>query len=145
MIVATSTLELGIDVGDLDRVIQLGAPSSVASFLQRVGRTGRRAGTTRQHAHPVPKSGTLGRANARDAPAVGRGYVEPIAPPIDGTRAELAARLPELSEQLAVAVDGDLKFAEALPDDLVQSVLRARNTDPSAVRRVKSEPLNGAS
>src|SRR5664280_3191805 len=47
VIVATSTLELGIDVGDLDRVIQLDAPGTVASFLQRLGRTGRRAGTHR--------------------------------------------------------------------------------------------------
>ncbi|RSM79387.1 ATP-dependent helicase [Kibdelosporangium aridum] len=44
VIVATSTLELGIDVGDLDRVIQLDAPRTVASFLQRLGRTGRRNG-----------------------------------------------------------------------------------------------------
>ncbi|WP_406394524.1 DEAD/DEAH box helicase [Streptomyces sp. NBC_00887] len=47
VIVSTSTLELGIDVGDLDRVIQLDAPSTVASFLQRLGRTGRRSGTAR--------------------------------------------------------------------------------------------------
>jgi len=47
VIVATSTLELGLDVGDLDRVVQVGAPPSVASFLQRMGRTGRRAGTAR--------------------------------------------------------------------------------------------------
>jgi ATP-dependent helicase Lhr and Lhr-like helicase len=46
VIVATSTLELGIDVGDLDRVIQLDAPTTVASFLQRLGRTGRREGAT---------------------------------------------------------------------------------------------------
>jgi ATP-dependent Lhr-like helicase len=46
-IVATSTLELGLDVGDLDRVVQIGAPPSIASFLQRMGRTGRRSGTTR--------------------------------------------------------------------------------------------------
>jgi ATP-dependent Lhr-like helicase len=45
--VATSTLELGLDVGDLDRVIQVGAPPGVASFLERMGRTGRRSGTTR--------------------------------------------------------------------------------------------------
>lgn len=47
VIVATSTLELGIDVGDLDRVIQIDAPSSVSSFLQRMGRTGRREGDRR--------------------------------------------------------------------------------------------------
>jgi ATP-dependent helicase Lhr and Lhr-like helicase len=47
VIVATSTLELGLDVGDLDRVVQVGAPPSVASFLQRMGRTGRRSGTAR--------------------------------------------------------------------------------------------------
>lgn len=44
-IVCTSTMELGIDVGDLDQVIQLDAPTSVASFLQRLGRTGRREGS----------------------------------------------------------------------------------------------------
>lgn len=43
-IVCTSTLELGIDVGDLDLVFQANAPSSVSSFMQRMGRTGRRAG-----------------------------------------------------------------------------------------------------
>lgn len=47
VIVATSTLELGIDVGDLDRVLQIGAPTTVASLLQRLGRTGRRPGTSR--------------------------------------------------------------------------------------------------
>jgi len=39
---ATLTLELGIDIGYLERVIQLESPLSVASFLQRLGRTGRR-------------------------------------------------------------------------------------------------------
>ncbi|PKL77924.1 MAG: DEAD/DEAH box helicase [Candidatus Melainabacteria bacterium HGW-Melainabacteria-1] len=43
-IVCTSTLELGIDVGELDLIFQAEAPSSVASFLQRMGRTGRREG-----------------------------------------------------------------------------------------------------
>lgn len=47
VIVATSTLELGIDVGDLDKVIQIDSPSTVSSFLQRMGRTGRRSGSRR--------------------------------------------------------------------------------------------------
>lgn len=47
VIVATSTLELGIDVGDLDHVIQIDSPATVSSFLQRMGRTGRRPGSRR--------------------------------------------------------------------------------------------------
>ena len=43
-IISTSTLELGIDIGELDHVIQLDSLSSSSSFLQRVGRTGRRPG-----------------------------------------------------------------------------------------------------
>ena len=39
---ATLTLELGIDLGELERVMQLGAPYSCASFVQRLGRSGRR-------------------------------------------------------------------------------------------------------
>lgn len=43
-VVATSTLELGMDVGGLDRVLQIGAPYTCSSMLQRMGRTGRRGG-----------------------------------------------------------------------------------------------------
>ena len=42
-IVCTSTMELGLDVGDLDLVVQYHCPNTVSSFLQRLGRTGRRA------------------------------------------------------------------------------------------------------
>jgi ATP-dependent Lhr-like helicase len=44
IIVATSTLELGIDIGDMDLVMQIGVPYSALSLLQRIGRSGRRAG-----------------------------------------------------------------------------------------------------
>jgi ATP-dependent Lhr-like helicase len=46
-IISTSTLELGIDIGELDRVLQIGSLSSSSAFLQRVGRTGRRQGKPR--------------------------------------------------------------------------------------------------
>lgn len=39
---ATVTLELGIDIGQLERIVQLSAPFSVSSFVQRLGRSGRR-------------------------------------------------------------------------------------------------------
>jgi ATP-dependent helicase Lhr and Lhr-like helicase len=44
VIVSTSALELGLDVGDLDRVMQVNSPLTVAAFLQRLGRAQARAG-----------------------------------------------------------------------------------------------------
>ncbi len=41
-ICTTATLELGIDIGQLERAFQIDAPFTVSSFLQRMGRTGRR-------------------------------------------------------------------------------------------------------
>jgi ATP-dependent Lhr-like helicase len=80
VIVSTSALELGLDVGDLDRVIQVNAPLTVAAFLQRLGRSGRRPGTRRnclfltlREEHLLLAAGLL--------LAWSRGFVEPVAAP----------------------------------------------------------------
>ncbi|MEU0478535.1 DEAD/DEAH box helicase [Streptosporangium sp. NPDC006013] len=80
VIVSTSTLELGVDVGDLDRVIQINAPWSVASFLQRLGRTGRRsAGTRNCLLLALSRDDLLAAAGLLRL--WGTGYVEPVQPP----------------------------------------------------------------
>ena len=43
-LVATASLELGLDIGDVDLVCQLGSPRSIATFLQRAGRSGHAVG-----------------------------------------------------------------------------------------------------
>jgi ATP-dependent helicase Lhr and Lhr-like helicase len=77
-IVATSAMELGIDIGDLDHVLQIDSPASVASFLQRMGRTGRRGGA------PNCTFLTLEDNTALHAAALlhlyRTGYVEPVRP-----------------------------------------------------------------
>lgn len=80
VIVSTSTLELGIDVGDLDRVIQINAPRTVAAFLQRIGRTGRRPGSARNCLFLALNSpGLLHAAGLLQLWA--RGWVEAVVPP----------------------------------------------------------------
>ena len=59
--VTTSTLELGIDIGRLERAFQLDAPFTVSSFLQRMGRTGRRGQPPEmwfvmREEHPEPRA-----------------------------------------------------------------------------------------
>jgi ATP-dependent Lhr-like helicase len=82
VIVATSTLELGIDVGDLHRVIQIDAPATVASFLQRLGRTGRRGEGLRNCLFLATSTDALLQASAVIA-LWEDGFIEPIIAPRD--------------------------------------------------------------
>jgi ATP-dependent Lhr-like helicase len=82
VIVATSVLELGIDVGDLDRVIQIDSPGRVASFLQRMGRTGRRTGTTRNCLFLATTPASFVQAAAL-VDLWREGFVESVVPPVE--------------------------------------------------------------
>ena len=58
---ATATLELGIDIGKLERAFQIDAPFTVSGFLQRMGRTGRRGDPSEmwfvmREDHPEPRA-----------------------------------------------------------------------------------------
>jgi ATP-dependent Lhr-like helicase len=79
VVVSTSTLELGVDVGDLDRVLQVGAPGTVASLLQRLGRTGRRPGTARNMLLLATDDTELLRGFGLSL-LWSEGYVEPVRP-----------------------------------------------------------------
>ncbi len=76
-VVATSSLELGIDMGAIGRVIQAGAPPSIASALQRIGRAGHDVGAT----------------SAGEVFPLHRGD---LAPAVAATEAMLAGRIEEL-------------------------------------------------
>jgi ATP-dependent Lhr-like helicase len=72
-IVATSSLELGIDMGSVDLVVQIEAPPSIASGLQRIGRAGHQVGgVPRGILFPKHRGDLLGSAAAAEGMAAGQ-------------------------------------------------------------------------
>ncbi len=79
-LVATASLELGIDVGPVELVCQIGSPRSIATFLQRVGRSNHtRHGTPRGRLYPLTRD-ELVECTALMA-AVRRGSLDVLHPP----------------------------------------------------------------
>lgn len=81
VLVATPTLEMGIDIGDLSTVMLAGLPRSVASYLQRVGRAGRLTGNALSVATVTGRGDQLPRMG--DPLSVINGAVRPPATFVD--------------------------------------------------------------
>jgi hypothetical protein len=80
LLIATSTFELGIDIGDLDRIAQIDAPATVSAMIQRLGRTGRRAGAEAKMTFLVRKTEPLVLALAL-LHLHAQGWIEPLESP----------------------------------------------------------------
>ncbi len=80
VLVATASLELGIDIGDVDLVCQLGSPRSIAAFLQRAGRSGHHIdGTPKARLFPNTRDDLVECAALLDA--VRRGELDTLVQP----------------------------------------------------------------
>lgn len=126
-VVATSSLELGIDMGEVDLVVLVGSPPSVAAGIQRIGRSGHRVG-----GHPDGIIVPLHRADALHAAVVAEhirsGAIEPLRP-VRGALDVLAQQIvaetalrPRAREELARLVRGAAPYRD-LPDAALGSVL----------------------
>lgn len=125
--VATSSLELGIDMGAVDLVVQVGAPPSVAAGLQRVGRAGHQVGAvSRGVVFPTHRGDLLSCAVVAGRMTAGR--LEPLAfphSPLDVLAQHIVA-MTALDEwtvaELSTLVRRAAPFA-ALPESALHAVL----------------------
>jgi ATP-dependent Lhr-like helicase len=111
-LVATASLELGIDIGDVNLVCQLGSPRSISSFLQRAGRSGHAVGgTPKARLFPLSRDDLAECAALLDS--VRRGELDRIEIP--------EAPLDVLAQQIAAEVSA----REWRDDELFDLVRRA--------------------
>lgn len=99
VIVATPTLEMGIDIGDLSTVMLASLPKSVASYLQRVGRAGRLTGSALNLAFVSGRGEQLPRLG--DPLSVVNGEVRPPATYIDADEILRRQYVASLADRLA--------------------------------------------
>lgn len=113
-LVATASLELGIDIGDVNLVCQLGSTRSIASFLQRVGRSNHTvAGFPKGRIFPLSRDELIECASIIDS--VRRGELDHLEIPPEP--------LDILAQQIVAAVSAE----EWTEDDLFATVRRAYN------------------
>ncbi|MBC2655599.1 DEAD/DEAH box helicase [Pseudomonas sp. MSSRFD41] len=136
VLVATASLELGIDIGDVDLVCQIGSPGSISAFLQRVGRSGHQVGGT-----PKGRLFALTRDDLIECTAlldcVRRGELDALSIP--------KAPLDVLAQQIVAEVSCQEWSEEALLE-LVRRASPYAGLDPQhyqALLRMLAEGFNG--
>ena len=135
-LIATASLELGIDIGDVDLVCQLGTPRSIAAFLQRVGRSGHAIGET-----PKGRLFPLSRDDLVECTALLRaaeeGELDRIVMP--------AAPLDVLAQQVVAEVAGAEEWSEAALFDSFRRAWPYRCLERSVFDDVVTMLANGFS
>ena len=126
-LVATSTLELGIDMGAVDLVVQVASPGSVASGLQRIGRAGHRVGEpSRGRIFPKHRADLLEAAAVVERMHLGEvEHTRYLRNPIDVAAQQIVAMCAMDDwpvERLAAVLRRCAGFAE-LSDEVLHSVL----------------------
>jgi ATP-dependent Lhr-like helicase len=119
-LVATASLELGIDVGDVDLVIQVGSTRSISAFVQRVGRSGHfLGGTPKGRLFPLSRDELCEAAALLDA--VRRGELDRVRIP--------EAPLDILAQQIVAATAAEGEWSEDALYALVRRAHPYRNLE----------------
>ena len=126
-LVATSTLELGVDMGAVDLVVQVASPGSVSSGLQRIGRAGHRVGEpSRGRIFPKHRADLLEAAAVVERMHAGEvEHTRYLRNPLDVAAQQIVAMCAMddwTVERLATVLRRCAAFAE-LSDDVLHSVL----------------------
>ncbi len=128
VLVATSSLELGIDIGDVELACQLGSPRSISAFLQRVGRAGHQvAGVSKGRLFPSSRDDLIECAALLDA--VRRGELDTLNiphAPLDVLAQQIVAEVAcrEWEEEALLQLFRRAMPYAALDDATFQALLR---------------------
>ncbi|MFK2902545.1 DEAD/DEAH box helicase [Dyella ginsengisoli] len=127
-LVATASLELGIDIGDVDLVCQIGSPRSIAAFLQRAGRSGHAViGTPKARLFPTTRDELVECAALLDC--VRRGELDTLTippQPLDVLAQQIVAEVAcrEWSEDALYTMVRGADPYRALPRDTFDALVR---------------------
>ncbi|MCP6698437.1 DEAD/DEAH box helicase [Pseudomonas donghuensis] len=136
VLVATASLELGIDIGEIELVCQIGSPGSIATFLQRVGRSGHQLeGTPKGRLFPLSRDDLIECAALLDC--VRRGELDHLHVP--------KAPLDVLAQQIVAEVSSQEWHEQALFDCLRRAMPYAELDQGhyQALLRMLGEGFNG--